>query len=172
MVLTYGILCQTKTPGVICANDAKSCYDLIVHSTVALAMRRQGVPEGVATCLFNTLQEAIHQVHTAYGDSEFTFGGEDIIPLHGVCQGNGAGPPLWVVVSTIMLNMLWVMNVGSFIKNVISLRPIRYSGFSFVDEMDTIQTVHNREECWQDGEDKEPPLERTGIFVELMCLYC
>jgi hypothetical protein len=30
-VVTNDILRQTKTPGAICSNDAKSCYDLIIH---------------------------------------------------------------------------------------------------------------------------------------------
>lgn len=40
--LTNDILQQTKHPGAICANVAKSCYDLIVHTMAVLAMRWQG----------------------------------------------------------------------------------------------------------------------------------
>lgn len=99
-VLIYDLLWQTKSPGAICANYAKSCYDLIVHTSAAMAMRRQGVPEAVTTCMFNTLQEAEHQVKTAYGDSDTHFGGHKVVPMHGVCQGNGAGPPICAVVSS------------------------------------------------------------------------
>jgi len=38
-VLTNDILRQKKSPGAICVNDAKSCYDLIVHPSAVLAMR-------------------------------------------------------------------------------------------------------------------------------------
>jgi len=69
-------------------------------------MRRQGVPEACTTCMFSTLQEASHQVRMAYGDSDTSFGGDQIIPFHSVCQGNGAGPPVWAVVSAPVLNML------------------------------------------------------------------
>lgn len=102
------------------------------------------------TCLFNTLQELSHQVRTAYGDSDQSYGGNSIIPLHGVCQGNGAGPAIWAVVSTPILNMLHSANVGSFFKTTISQRDIRFVGYSFVDDTDLIQTTRNPTESVQD----------------------
>ena len=35
--LTYDIIRQKKRPGALCSNDAKSCYDRIVHSVASLA---------------------------------------------------------------------------------------------------------------------------------------
>ena len=43
--ITYDIIRQTKRPGLLCSNDAKSCYDRIVHSVAALAYKRIGVPK-------------------------------------------------------------------------------------------------------------------------------
>ena len=40
--LTYDIIRQKKRPGVLCSNDAKSCYDRIVHLVVSLAMQELG----------------------------------------------------------------------------------------------------------------------------------
>jgi hypothetical protein len=57
--------------------------------------------------LFNTLQNLSHQIRTAYGDSDHSYGGSHwILPMHGVGQGNGAGPAIWAVVSTSLLAML------------------------------------------------------------------
>jgi hypothetical protein len=103
-------------------------------------MQCQGVPQSVVSCMFTTLQELTHEVRTAYGDSDITYGGKEIIPLHGVMQGNGAGPAIWAVVSTPLLNMLWTANVGSFLRAPISKQPIRFVGYSFVDDNDLIQT--------------------------------
>ena len=36
--LTYDVLRQTKTAGALCSNDAKSCYDRIVHSVASLCL--------------------------------------------------------------------------------------------------------------------------------------
>jgi hypothetical protein len=150
-VLTNDLLRQTKSPEAICANNAKLCYDLIVHPSAVLAMRRQGVPEAATTCLFNMLQEARHQVRTAFGDSVTHFGGgNEVVPMHSICQGNGAGLPIWAVVSTPILDMLRTHNLGSFICTAISKWSIRCCSFSFVDDTDTIQTARSDKETWQD----------------------
>ncbi len=104
--ISNDLLRQQKSPGAICSNDAKSCYDLIWHTPASLAMQRQGVPKSAVTCMFTTLQELKHKVRTAYGDSESTYGGSEVVPMHGVMQGNGAGPAIWAVVSTPILSML------------------------------------------------------------------
>jgi hypothetical protein len=36
--LTYDILRQTKTSGALCSNDAKSCYDRILHWVASLCL--------------------------------------------------------------------------------------------------------------------------------------
>ena len=93
-VLTNDNLRQAKYLGAICSNNAKSCYDLIVHPSAILAMYREGVPESATLCMFQTLQEAQHYVCMAYGDSDNFFGGYDIINMHGIGQGNGSGPAI------------------------------------------------------------------------------
>jgi len=105
--LTFNILRQLKRAGAICSNDTKSCYDLIGHSQASLSMQRVGVPKNIINCLFTTLQEAIHKVRTGFGDSKAHYGGSVwLVPIHGIGQGNGAGPAIWAVVSTPLLNVL------------------------------------------------------------------
>ncbi len=143
-VLTNDLLRQLKLPGAICSNDAKSCYDLIVHSPASLSMQRQGLPQNAAICLFNTLQNLSHQIRTSYGDSEQSYGGSYwIIPMHGIGQGNGAGPAIWAVVSTPLLAMLRKSGVGSIFKSPISGKNIRFVGYAFVDDTDLIQSTTN-----------------------------
>jgi hypothetical protein len=99
--LTYDILRQRKQMGAVCSNDAKSCYDLIGHAQAAMTMRRMGVPKVAVGCIFTMLQEAIHRVRTGYGDPSDSYGGKPSgIPMHGICQGNGAGPAIWAVLSS------------------------------------------------------------------------
>ncbi len=143
-VLTNDLLRQLKLPGAICSNDAKSCYDLIVHTPASLSMQRQGVPESAVVCLFSTLQNLSQQIRTAYGVSDNSYGGSHwILPMHGVGQGNGAGPAIWAVASTPLLAMLRNSEVGSFFKSPISGKEIRFVGYAFVDDTDLIQTAHD-----------------------------
>jgi hypothetical protein len=62
--LSYDILRQTKVAGAVCSNDAKSCYDRILHSVAALCLRRLGLPEAATVCMFTTLQNLEHTVRT------------------------------------------------------------------------------------------------------------
>jgi hypothetical protein len=141
-VLTNDLLRQLKVPGTICSNDAKSCYDLIVHAPASLSMQRQGVPQCAVLCLFETLQNLEHYIRTAYGDSSSFYGGSHwIIPMHGIGQGNGAGPAIWAVVSTPLLNMLRASGVGSHFISPISGKDIHFIGYAFVDDTDLIQTA-------------------------------
>ena len=58
-------------------------------------MQRVGVPPEPIVCMFTTIQNLEHCVRTAYGDSAATFSGQMwVVPMHGLGQGNGAGPPI------------------------------------------------------------------------------
>jgi hypothetical protein len=106
-VLTNDILRQSKHTATICCNDAKACYDLIGHAQASICMQRQGVPKEAVNCLFTTLQNAIHYVRTAYGDLTLAYGGSGWVkPMHGIGQGNGGGPPIWAVISSVLLDTL------------------------------------------------------------------
>ncbi len=93
--LTFDLARQLKRPLAMCSNDAKSCYDRIVHSVASLCMRRMGVEEPPIVCMFTTIQNLHHSIRTVYGDSALTFTGQLwTVPIQGVGQGNGAGPQI------------------------------------------------------------------------------
>ena len=57
--------------------------------------------------MFMSIQNLQHRIRTVYGDSEVGFSGAFyVVPIRGVGQGNGAGPQIWAVVSTLVSNML------------------------------------------------------------------
>jgi hypothetical protein len=68
--LTMDLLRQRRQAGAMCANDAKSCYDRIVHNVATLAIRRLGMPAAPILSMFATLQTATHHVSTAFGISK------------------------------------------------------------------------------------------------------
>ena len=133
--LTFDILRQLKRAGAICSNDAKSCYDLIGHTQASLSMQRVGVPKNIINCLFTTLQEAVHTVRTGFGDSKSSYGGKVwLVPIHGIGQGNGAGPAIWAVVSTPLLNVLRSKGFGCEVCCPLSSEFFRFVGYAFVDD--------------------------------------
>jgi hypothetical protein len=64
--------------------------------------------------------------------------------MHGIGQGNGAGPAIWAVLSTPLLNILRKRGFGcEFIAPISQLR-FSFSGYSFVDDTDLIQALLER----------------------------
>ena len=139
--LSFDILRQNKTPGIIIPTDLKSCYDRICHSIASLSMRRQGIAESEVVCMFTPLQHLEHTIRCAFGTSSDSYGKERwAVPMQGVYQGNGAGPVIWAVVSSPLLQILKEEGFGTFFKAGISKNEIRLVGYAFVDDTDLIQT--------------------------------
>jgi hypothetical protein len=138
--LTYDILRQMRAPGALCSNDAKSCYDRIVHSVAMLAYQRLGIPSPPVRCMLHTIQNMKHHIRTTFGDSAFTMSNEgSLIPYQGALQGNGASPATWVVISTPLLNMMRSAGNGGVFVEPISGKVSHTVGFAFVDDTDLIE---------------------------------
>ena len=138
--LTYDIIRQNRIPAALCSNDAKSCYDRIVHSIASLAYQRLGIPKPPVLCMLKTIQRMKHHIRTTYGDSKLAMSSDgSLIPFQGVLQGNGASPVTWVIISTPLLNMLRAMDNGGHFLNAISQQTSHLVGYSYVDDTDLLQ---------------------------------
>ena len=104
--LTMDLLQLRHQTGELCSNDAKSCYNCILHSFASITMRRLGAHPQAATCMLSTLQQAKHHIVTAFGISDSHFGSHRYTPLQGLAQGNGGAPAGWTAVSTPLINMM------------------------------------------------------------------
>ena len=67
--LTYDIIRQKKRPGVLCSNDAKSCYDWIVHLVASLAMQRVGAPVEPIICMLSVFRSGVQWCIVCGSDS-------------------------------------------------------------------------------------------------------
>ena len=80
----------------------------------------------------------------AYGQSEETYRNDTTKPpMQGVYQGNRAGPIIWAVVSSPLLQILKEDGFGTFFQMAISNQMIQIVGYAFVDDTDLIQTARN-----------------------------
>jgi hypothetical protein len=135
--LTFDVWRQNRSSAALCSNDAKGCYDRIVHNVASLCMQRVRVPHEPIVSMFGTIQRLQHHVRTAYGDSKRFFSADDgKVPIQGVGQGNGAGPQIWALVSTPIFNMLRSMELGARFCSPISKKEMLLVGFGFVDDTD------------------------------------
>jgi len=104
-------------------------------------MYRCGVLKLALVCMFTTLQNLQHHVRMLYGDSTVWAGTDNwAVPVSGISQGNGAGPQIWAIVSTPILDLLQQEGYGAVFKALASRDHIKFVGYSFVDDTDLIQT--------------------------------
>lgn len=137
--LTFDIWRQERKPGAICSNDAKSCYDRILHNVASICLQRLGAPVEPIISMFKTIQELQHHIRTVYGNSVQTFSGAQWeVPIHGVGQGNGSGPQIWAAVSSPVFDMLRSVKCGSFFRSAITKVSIHFVGYAFVDDTDLV----------------------------------
>ena len=147
--------------GAICSTDLKSCYDRIVHSVATLCCRRWGAPISVLNTAFGALADMNFRVRTAFGDSSDSFQGTETDPIHGVCQGDGAGPTFWACVSSPVFEMMRASHQGVHYRTPVSQRPVDFVGFAFVDDTDkctqatsataALHRMQNLLNMWQGG---------------------
>ena len=97
-------------------------------------------------CMFTTIQNMNHHIRTIYGDSELSFGGKLwAVPVQSIGQGNGAGPTMYALVSTPVLNMLRTKGCGAFFRVAITGDQIRFVGYAFVDDTDLFASSEHEE---------------------------
>jgi hypothetical protein len=139
-VLAFDLMRQLRQAGALCCNDAKSCYDRIVHSIAILCMVRLGCLFAPVVSMFKTLQSAAYKIQTIYGDSEITVQSPRTKPFQGVGQGNGCGPAIWVAVSAPIIQMLYTAGYGMTILSALSGTLVVVACFAFVDDTDVIHS--------------------------------
>ncbi|CAJ1969985.1 unnamed protein product [Cylindrotheca closterium] len=113
-------------------------------------MMRLAITWNVLRMMFDTLVTSTHRVWTGFGDSEESFHPPSIVPFQGCGQGNGAGPPIWVSVSSIIIQVMTAMGFGFECLTAIDSHLITAQCICFVDDMDVIKAGKSVE---QSGED-------------------
>jgi hypothetical protein len=56
----------------ICSNDAKGCFDRIVHLVAYICLQRFSIPAAPILSMLNVIQNMTHSIRTAFGDSSVT----------------------------------------------------------------------------------------------------
>lgn len=139
-VFTTDIARQEHRSLALCSNDAKSCFDRILHAIGTICMRRVGVTKETCLMMFGTLAKAQHYIRTTYGDSDHSYSCIEI-PFQGIYQGNGAGPGIWLLVSIPIINMLKTAGFGFKVRTVISGDAFSFVCYTFVDDSDVVHSL-------------------------------
>ena len=93
--------------------------------------------------MFQTIQKMIHRVRTAFGDSELTYGGDDLelfeSPPQGFVQGNASGPAIWSIISSVIFECLHSRGHSVFFCSALSKQLFALVGFMYVDDCSLFQ---------------------------------
>ena len=159
-VLTYDIARQLRRPIIVASVDASQCYDRVAHAMAALTLRAYKVKQSTVFGMLNPIQCMEYYLRTGHGESSTFFGGKGD-NKQGLCQGNGAAPPTWQQISSIMINVQRQHRHGITIRCPISKKSIQQVGIIYVDDTnlwagmeeqdDAISAAHKAQEgvnCW------------------------
>ena len=126
------------------SSDLLGCYDRIIHTAAALALLRVGIPHSKINSMFASIKRMTHKIRTMYGDSDISYGGDDIGKWQnypqGVIQGNAGGPTIWVLLSSIIFDILHQRGFAVQVCSSISRELFCLVGFAYVDDCDLIQS--------------------------------
>jgi hypothetical protein len=142
--LTMDISRQLRITLATVSVDADKCYDRINHIIMSLALLALVGVSGLVTTLLHPIQIMKFYQRTAWGDSDTFMGGRtNLNPLQGLCQGNGAAPACWLIISSILMHCYKREGFGSKILSPMSLALILFLGEMYVDDTDlTIMQPH------------------------------
>ena len=137
-VLFYDLVRQSRRPAGVSSVDADNCFDRIAHAMASLIFQACGVTANSATTMLSMIQEMQFFLRTAFGDSTTAAGSTFEIKTQGLCQGSGAAPAGWMVISITILQAHKANGHGATFLCPISGESFNLAAILFVDDTDVI----------------------------------
>ncbi len=85
--------------------DSANCYDTVAHPIASIALQSFKVHKVMVAMMLSVLQMMKWYLELAFGQSPTFWGGTPDDPLMGLNQGNGASPPGFLTVFTLLINV-------------------------------------------------------------------
>ena len=103
-----------------------------------LLCQKEGAPLSSLMMMFGVIQRMLYFIRTTFGDSSSSYGGKQDIPFQGSCQGNGASPAIWLIISMylvlLMKEEIHTPNITSPLYGI----TLVHIGFLFVEDIDIV----------------------------------
>ena len=136
--LVFDIARQFRITTGVASVEADNCYDRIAHAMASMVFQALGTPPSASEAMLSMIQEMKFFLQTGFGDSK-TFAQLRIeIKTQGMCQGNGASPAAWVVISIVIIREHKSKGHGAKFLCPISNLKCHLAGIIFVDDTDLI----------------------------------
>ena len=128
-----------RQPLVAVSADADKCYNRINHIIMSLLLLAIGGDKGSINAMMTPIQQMRFFQQTGRGDLNTFMGGRPgTNPLQGLCQGNGAAPACWLMLSSLMMNVYRRGDHVSTLVSPISEKTIEFMGEIYVDDTDLL----------------------------------
>ncbi len=85
--------------------DLTNCYYAVAHLIASIALQSFKVCKVMVAIMLYVLETMNWYLKTAFGQSKISVGGTALDPSMGLGQGNGAPPPGFLAVCTLMINI-------------------------------------------------------------------
>ena len=115
--------------------DASGCYDRILPPLASIHLQSLGIQQSIGTFLARLMFLSKRHVRTKHGVSKNNIATTRKEVLHGIGQGNGGGPAIWISHLSVMFAALSSVCLGfvmTCVNNIIRLTTV---GTGYVDDV-------------------------------------
>ncbi len=140
-VLTSGLFCEIvrtvlRKTAAIESVDLANCYNAVAHPIASIALQSFKVRKVMVAMMLYVLETMTWYLKTAFGKSQISFGGTRWDPSMGLGQGNGAAPPRFLAVCTLMINVYHNLGHGVDFTGAWSRDAFTLGAVLYVDDSD------------------------------------
>ncbi len=115
-------------------NDAKACYDRIIMLLATIVSGHFGVPKQARDLQARAIRQTQFHIKTALGISEEYYMDSPQSPLHGSGQGSGSSAPIWLFISSIIMDCFEDIAYGMEMANMNATIKVKQWIDGFVDD--------------------------------------
>ena len=134
-ILSLDQLRLERRAGGIFDCDASGCYDRILPPLASVHLQALGMDRSISTFLARFMYHAKRHVRTSEGISKQSIRTTKRKVLHGIGQGNGGGPAIWLSHLTVMLAAIATVCSRFFTSCVEKAHKISTVGTGYVDDV-------------------------------------
>ena len=129
---------KTTRPIVVISADTTNFYDRIVHLVASITNQQFGVQLEYLFILFSAARSIKIFLRKIYKVSQIFYTGSKDMPFQGAVQGNGATPPIWIILSISLFFYSYYSNLVPVHNTQISLAAYQMESFLYVDDADFV----------------------------------
>ena len=135
-ILQSDILRQFRQMMSIVFADAANCYARVHHTIMVMVFLSLVVCVGPIASMLHSIQLMKFFLRTGWGESSEFIGGDVMKILHGTCQGNGAAPAAWLVLSLVLVMIYKSLGFGSKMISPITRVHLNTTCMLFINDTD------------------------------------